>query len=143
MRDYHAAGHGAEATLALEALRALPYQGLLDFDRLSELLGYPRGTSSIDTSVQPRGYRILSHIPRLPEPLVGRVVADFQTLDTVACGPHSAISRPWRAWAPSGRARSARACDASRSTISSTATSSSSAAGVKNPEKVAFPRVFC
>jgi diadenylate cyclase len=83
VRDYHAAGHGAEATLALEGLRALRYQGLLDFDRLAELLGFPRGTSSIDTSVQPRGYRILSHIPRVPEPVVGRVVTDFQTLDTV------------------------------------------------------------
>ena len=83
VRDYHAAGHGAEATLALEGLRALTYQGLLDFDRLTELLGYPRGTSTIDTSVQPRGYRILTHIPRVPEPVVGRVVSDFQTLDTV------------------------------------------------------------
>jgi diadenylate cyclase len=83
VRDYHAAGHGAEATIALEALRAVPYQGLLDFDRLIELLGYPRGTSPLDTSVQPRGYRVLSHIPRVPEPVIRRVVSDFQTLDTV------------------------------------------------------------
>jgi diadenylate cyclase len=83
VRDYHAAGHGPEATLALEALRAVPYQGLLDFDRLIDLLGYPRGTSPLDTSVPPRGYRVLSHIPRVPEPVIGRVVSDFQTLDTV------------------------------------------------------------
>jgi diadenylate cyclase len=83
VRDYHAAGHGAEATIGLEALRALPYQGLLEFDRLVELLGFPRGTSPLDTSVQPRGYRVLSHIPRVPEPVIGRVVGDFQTLDTV------------------------------------------------------------
>ena len=83
VRDYHAAGHGPEATVALEALRALRYQGLLDFDRLVELLGYPRGTSPLDTSVQPRGYRVLSHIPRVPEPVIGRLVGDFQTLDAV------------------------------------------------------------
>ena len=83
VRDYHAAGHGPEATLALEGLRALGYQGLLDFDRLIELLGYPRGTSPLDTSVQPRGYRVLSHIPRVPEPVIGHVVGDFQTLDMV------------------------------------------------------------
>src|SRR3954454_1557863 len=35
VRDYHAAGHGAEATLALEGLRALRYQGLLEFERLT------------------------------------------------------------------------------------------------------------
>jgi len=83
VRDYHAVGHGPEATVALEGLRALRYQDLLDFDRLLELLGYPRGTSPLDTSVQPRGYRVLSHIPRVPEPVIGRVVTDFQTLDTV------------------------------------------------------------
>jgi diadenylate cyclase len=83
VRDYHAASADAEATLALEALRALRYQDLLEVDRLIELLGYPRGTSPLDTSVQPRGYRVLSHIPRVPEPVVGRVVSDFQTLDTV------------------------------------------------------------
>ena len=83
VRDYHAAGHGPEATLALEGLRALRYQGLLEFDRLTELLGYPRGTSPLDTSVQARGYRVLSHIPRVPEPVIGRVVSDFQTLDLV------------------------------------------------------------
>jgi diadenylate cyclase len=83
VRDYHAAGHGPEATLALEGLRALRYHDLLEFDRLVELLGYPRGTSPLDTSVQPRGYRVLSHIPRVREPVIGRVVSDFQTLDTV------------------------------------------------------------
>jgi len=54
-----------------------------EFDRLIELLGYPRGTSPLDTSLQPRGYRVLSHIPRVPEQVIGRVVTDFQTLDTV------------------------------------------------------------
>src|SRR6059036_3011454 len=43
VRDYHAVGAGAEATVALGGLRALGYQDLLDFDRLAELLGYPRG----------------------------------------------------------------------------------------------------
>jgi diadenylate cyclase len=83
VRDYHAAGHGAEATLALAGLRALAYQDLLEFDRLVELLGFPRGTNPLDTSVQPRGYRILSHIPRVPEPVIGRVVADLGSLDAV------------------------------------------------------------
>src|SRR3989442_8346377 len=70
VRDYHAVGAGAEATLALEALRALGYQDLLDFDRLAELLGCPRGVNPLDHSVQPRGYRVLPHIPRLPEPVI-------------------------------------------------------------------------
>ena len=83
VRDYHAAGAGTEATMALEALRALPYQGLLDFDRLSELLGLARGLNVLDHGMQPRGYRVLSRIPRLPETVVRKVVAELGTLDAV------------------------------------------------------------
>ena len=83
VRDYHAVSADAEATLALEALRALRYQDLLEVDRLIDLLGFPRGTSPLDTSVQPRGYRVLSHIPRVPEPVIRRVVGDLGSLDMV------------------------------------------------------------
>ena len=83
VRDYHAAGAGAEATIALEGLRALGYQELLDFDRLGELLGLARGLNALDHSMQPRGYRVLSHIPRLPESIVRKVVADLGTLDAI------------------------------------------------------------
>src|SRR5262245_17832578 len=81
VRDYHAAGHGPEATVAIEGLKALRYQDLLEFDRLTELLGYPHGTNPLDHSVQPRGYRILTHVPRLPEQVIGRVVTDLGSLD--------------------------------------------------------------
>jgi diadenylate cyclase len=83
VRDYHAAGAGPEATLALEGLRALPYHDLLEFERLGELLGYPRTINPLDHAVSPRGYRVLSHIPRLPEAVIKRVVSDLGTLDTV------------------------------------------------------------
>jgi diadenylate cyclase len=83
VRDYHAAGADAEATVALEGLRALRYQDLLEFDRLSELLGFDRGVNPLDHSVAPRGYRVLSHIPRLPEQVIRRVVSDLGSLDAV------------------------------------------------------------
>jgi diadenylate cyclase len=81
VRDYHAAGAGPEATVALEGLRALRFSDLLDVDRLAELLGLARGLSRLDHSMQARGYRVLSHIPRLPESVVRKVVAEFGTLD--------------------------------------------------------------
>jgi diadenylate cyclase len=83
VRDYHAASSGAEATLALEALRALPYRELLEFERLAEVLGYPRNVNPLDYSVSPRGFRVLSAIPRLPETVVQRVVDDLGSLDAV------------------------------------------------------------
>ncbi|MFL5941761.1 MAG: DNA integrity scanning diadenylate cyclase DisA [Gaiellaceae bacterium] len=83
VRDYHVAGPGEEATGALAVLAGLSYQELLEFGRLAELLGYDRAVNPLDQSVVPRGYRILSHIPRLPEPLVRRVVAGLGSLDAV------------------------------------------------------------
>jgi diadenylate cyclase len=83
VRDYHVTGPGAEATLALEGLAAVPYHSLLEFDRLAELLGYPGGINPLDHAVAPRGYRVLAHIPRLPEGVIKRVVGDFGSLDAV------------------------------------------------------------
>ncbi len=83
VRDYHAVGGGPEAAVALEGLRALRYQDLLEFDRLTTLLGYGRSVNPLDHSVAPRGYRVLSHIPRIPESVVRHVVADLGSLDAV------------------------------------------------------------
>jgi diadenylate cyclase len=83
VRDYHVLGAGDEATAALEELAALSYQELLELGRLAEVLGYDRGVNPLDHSVAPRGYRVLTHIPRLPEALVRRVVSDLGNLDAV------------------------------------------------------------
>jgi diadenylate cyclase len=83
VRDYHAAGADGEASEALEALRAVPYQELLEFERIVDLIGYPRTVNPLDHAVSPRGYRVLSHIPRLPEGVIRKVVGDLRTLDAV------------------------------------------------------------
>jgi len=83
VRDYTSGESDAEATQALERLRGFSYRELLEFDRLVGLLGYDRGVNPLDFSVTPRGYRVLSHIPRLPVPVIHRIVADFGSLDTV------------------------------------------------------------
>jgi diadenylate cyclase len=80
--DYHAEG-GAERTReGLVALGALPYDQLLEFELLA-VLGYPATTNPLDRSVSPRGYRVLSHIPRLPDGVVKRVVASLEGLDGI------------------------------------------------------------
>jgi diadenylate cyclase len=81
--DYHVDGDGPKAQLALEALRAIAYRQLLDFDRLAELLGYPRDVNPLDHSVTPRGFRVLSHIPRIPEQVVKQVARDMGGLDSI------------------------------------------------------------
>jgi diadenylate cyclase len=83
LRDYHASESLEESSAALEALAALPYEDLLESEVLVELLGYPRATNPLDHGVSPRGFRILSHIPRLPDGVVDRVVSRLAGLDAI------------------------------------------------------------
>jgi diadenylate cyclase len=83
VHDYHAEGAGPRAALALEGLHALPYRELLESERLAELLGYPRDINPLDHSVSPRGLRMLSHIPRLPDAVVRKVVKDMGDLEAI------------------------------------------------------------
>src|SRR5690348_1321552 len=80
--DYHVEGPWPRAQLALEGMNALSYRDLLEFERLGTLLGYRDG-NPLDHSVSPRGFRILSHIPRLPEQVVRQVVTDIGGLDSI------------------------------------------------------------
>jgi diadenylate cyclase len=83
VRDYHADGAGARAELAIEGLRSLPYRQLLESERLAELLGFPRDVNPLDHSVAPRGFRILSHIRRLPEGVIKKVVTEMGDLESI------------------------------------------------------------
>ena len=66
VRDYLADDTDERFADAFDQLVRLPHQDLLDFGRLSELLGYDRKVNTLDFPVSPRGYRILGRIPRLP-----------------------------------------------------------------------------
>jgi diadenylate cyclase len=80
--DYHA-DPSAEATrVGLEALTELAYKDLLEFELLA-VLGYPASTNPLDHAVSPRGHRVLSHIPRLPDTIIRHVVEDLGNLDAV------------------------------------------------------------
>ena len=66
---------------ALARLREFPDSRLLELEELAEVLGYPRTVNPMDHAVSPRGYRVLSAIPRLPEAVIKRVVEHFDTLE--------------------------------------------------------------
>jgi diadenylate cyclase len=86
--DYELSGDAASAAAVLDKLSELPYQKLLEVEELMELLGYPRNANPLDQTVAPRGYRVLSHIPRLPDGVIRHVVRDFATLDAVIRASH-------------------------------------------------------
>jgi diadenylate cyclase len=80
--DYHAEGSPDRVAEGLEALAQLPYQQLLEFELLA-VLGYPASTNPLDYAVSPRGYRVLSHIPRLPENVIQRLVGELGGLEAI------------------------------------------------------------
>jgi diadenylate cyclase len=88
VHDYEPTGDPANAARVLERLAGLRYARLLEFEDLTEVLGYPRDANPLDHAVQPRGYRVLSRIPRLPDSVIRHVVRDFGGLDAVIRASH-------------------------------------------------------
>jgi diadenylate cyclase len=86
--DYEVSSDPAQAGVVLERLASLPRERLLEFEELAELLGYPRDANPLDLTVQPRGYRVLSRIPRLPDAIIRHVVRDFSSLEAVIRASH-------------------------------------------------------
>ena len=80
--DYHAEGGVERTREGLDVLTEIPYQHLLEFELLA-VLGFPASTNPLDHSVSPRGYRVLSHIPRVPENVIKRLVGELDGLDGI------------------------------------------------------------
>ena len=85
--DYERSGDRAASSTGLDRLSQLEYSRLLEFEELARLLGY-EDTNPLDHTVQPRGYRVLQRIPRLPDSVVRHVVRDFESLDAVVRASH-------------------------------------------------------
>ncbi len=63
----------------LAALAELTSTELLDLGHIARVLGMPGG-DTLDAAVAPRGYRLLSRVPRLPGAVVERLVLHFGAL---------------------------------------------------------------
>jgi len=71
--------HFAEASARLADL---DMEGLLDLAAVADVL-HLEGSPELDAVVHPKGYRMLSRIPRVPASVIGRVVEKFGTLDAI------------------------------------------------------------
>jgi len=88
VRDYQASSPSPATREALSALGKLPYRELLSFETIAEVLGYPRSVDALDRSVAPRGFRVLAHIPRLPDGVIDRVVGELGGLEAIVRASH-------------------------------------------------------
>jgi diadenylate cyclase len=66
----------------LEDLDSLSTDELLDLDRIAAALAYD-DDEALDRALTPKGYRLLSKIPRLPDSVIDKLVSRFQNLQRV------------------------------------------------------------
>ena len=81
VRDYDVPEVSGGWRAVLAALDAMPDEGLLELEELGQVLGYPRAVNPMDHAVSPRGFRVLSKVPRLPEAVVEHVITHFTGLE--------------------------------------------------------------
>ncbi|GIM46092.1 DNA integrity scanning protein DisA [Collibacillus ludicampi] len=67
----------------LTHLHSLTSEELLESLTLVRVLGYTGNVNITEEIAPPRGYRILSKIPRLPQPVIENLVGTFQTLPRI------------------------------------------------------------
>ncbi len=83
IQDYFHEGSDWHVHEALEALADLTTEDLLDLRTVGAALHLPDKQLDLEEGLQPRGYRLLAKIPRLPEPIIERIVTRFGNLQTV------------------------------------------------------------
>jgi diadenylate cyclase len=67
----------------LSDLTELDSVELLDLNHIAETLGITSHDGSLDDPITPRGYRLLSRVPRLPPMIVDRLVEHFGSLQSL------------------------------------------------------------
>ncbi len=82
VRDYLPADNPERADEAVAALGNMPTEQLLNPQTVASVLCIG-DTMDLDASLQPRGYRLLARIPRLPDPVVNDIVSRYGSLQKV------------------------------------------------------------
>ena len=82
MQDYLGRDDAWTVDHALEALADLDTDELLDLRTVATTLRLPGGPD-LDKPLQPRGFRLLAKVPRLPDPVIDHVVERFGSLQKI------------------------------------------------------------
>lgn len=84
VRDYFTEDMTWDLERALETLSSLEIDDLLDAEEVVEALHLSDNAYDLDASIEPRGYRMLGRIPRLPNEVADNLVARFGTLNKLS-----------------------------------------------------------
>ena len=83
IRDYFRDRPGWRLDQAIQRLSQLETDELVDLKQVVSVLDLPEDLAGLDTSMQPRGYRLLSKVPRIPELVIDRIVDQFGNLQKI------------------------------------------------------------
>jgi len=92
IRDYSIEDTEESLQYVTEQLASLSHQDVLDFGRLAEILGYDRKVNTLDFPIEPRGYRLLGRVPRLPKLVVQKIVQQFGSLEEAMRSPDEELA---------------------------------------------------
>jgi diadenylate cyclase len=82
IRDYSRSPSSSHADEAIHRLANFSNERLLDLKEVAAILDLPVA-DGLDSGIQPRGYRLLSKVPRLPETVVAKIIERFGSLDKI------------------------------------------------------------
>src|SRR3954452_9420554 len=83
IKDYFQEADGRHLTEALAELAELGTDDLRDLKNVAGTLNLPGTPADLDMNVTPRGHRLLSKIPRLPETVIESIVDHFGNLQKI------------------------------------------------------------
>lgn len=77
IEDYMEENSGISSEQMQENLRRLSFDELMEISNICKILGFDTGVNAFDTAIFPRGYRMLSKIPRVPLSVIKNLVDRF------------------------------------------------------------------
>ena len=83
IKDYFHTDDDWQLSQAMSALADLTTEDLLDLKSVTSVLHLSAEASELDLGMQPRGDRLLSKIPRLPDAVIERIVERFGNLQKI------------------------------------------------------------
>lgn len=83
IKDYYISKESNSIESIINQLKSLSSEELLDLALIAKLLGYDEGVNALDLTVSPKGYRILSKIPRIPVSVLENTIRMFSSLEQI------------------------------------------------------------
>lgn len=91
IKDYYIPRDGKEPDSVIRELGAASGEELTDDATVTKILGYRGSAELLNKMVRPRGYRVLSMIPRIPASVVNKLVKRFDNLKNIMRASHALL----------------------------------------------------